>query len=117
MKKRVLAYLAMIDQMLETPDQVTDWDHEIEKHLKQICFFMHERLIHLLVTMLFAILTFMVLIQLLNNFSIMVAVLFAALMVLLVPYIAHYYLLENSVQKMYEQYDRMVMFAERNNKA
>ena len=31
-----------------------------------------------------------------------------AFMVLLVPYIMHYHLLENSVQYMYEQYDRML---------
>ena len=31
-----------------------------------------------------------------------------ALLVLLIPYVMHYYLLENSVQKMYEQYDRMM---------
>ena len=30
------------------------------------------------------------------------------LFVLLIPYCAHYYLLENSVQKMYEQYDEMI---------
>ena len=31
----------------------------------------------------------------------------AALLVLLIPYIAHYYLLENGVQKMYQQYDKI----------
>ena len=44
------------------------------------------------------------------NFSgslIIVALVFA-LLVLLIPYVMHYYLLENSVQKMYEQYDRMM---------
>ncbi len=117
MKKRILAYTAMIEDLLAHPGKVRDWDKEIEKHLRQIGFFMHERLIHLIVTMLFAILTFMVLIQLLNSFSIIVAVLFVALMALLVPYIMHYYLLENSVQKMYEQYDRMVDLAETENKA
>ena len=30
------------------------------------------------------------------------------LMVLMVPYIKHYFLLENSVQDMYEQYDKMM---------
>ena len=29
-------------------------------------------------------------------------------MVLLIPYIMHYYLLENSVQRMYVQYDAMM---------
>ncbi|MBO4415588.1 MAG: hypothetical protein J5824_06360 [Lachnospiraceae bacterium] len=115
MKKRILAYIAAVDDLLAHPDKVKDWDKEIEKHLRQIGFFMHERLIHLIVTMLFAILTFMVLIQLLNNFSEIVAILFVALMVLLVPYIMHYYVLENSVQKMYEQYDRMVAYAENEN--
>ena len=107
MKKRILAYLNKVDMLLEHPEDVNDWQSEINEHLTQIGFFMHERLIHLIVTALFAVLTFMVLIQLLNSFSVTVAVLFAALMVLLVPYILHYYLLENSVQKMYEQYDMM----------
>ena len=35
-------------------------------------------------------------------------VLFVALMSLLIPYIRHYFLLENEVQYMYEQYDTMV---------
>ena len=30
------------------------------------------------------------------------------LMVLLIPYIRHYYILENEVQKMYAQYDRIL---------
>ena len=34
--------------------------------------------------------------------------------ILLFPYINHYYLLENGVQKMYEQYDRMLEY--QNNK-
>ncbi|MBP5330246.1 MAG: hypothetical protein J6Y89_00140 [Lachnospiraceae bacterium] len=111
MKKRVLAYLETIEKMLADPGSVDDWDARIGEHLTQIGFFMHERLIHLIVTALFAILTFMVLLQLLNNFSVVIAVLFVALMSLLVPYIMHYYLLENSVQKMYEQYDRMLALA------
>ena len=32
------------------------------------------------------------------------------LLILLFPYINHYYLLENGVQKMYEQYDRMLEY-------
>ena len=30
------------------------------------------------------------------------------ILILLVPYIRHYYILENEVQKMYVQYDRML---------
>jgi hypothetical protein len=39
-------------------------------------------------------------------------VLIVAFMCLLIPYIAHYYLLENGVQKMYRQYDRMLEYKE-----
>ena len=38
----------------------------------------------------------------------MLLVLFVALLVLLIPYIAHYYILENGVQKMYRQYDELI---------
>ena len=39
--------------------------------------------------------------------AIQLTVLTAALLVLLIPYIFHYYLLENEVQKMYAQYDEI----------
>ena len=32
------------------------------------------------------------------------------LIVLLAPYIRHYYLLENGVQKMYVQYDKLILY-------
>lgn len=106
MKKRVLAYLKYIDDMLEKDD--ADWEEEIKRHLVQIGFFAHERLIHLIVTVLFALMT-MVTILYCNYTGAMVAVLLTiALLVLLIPYIMHYYLLENSVQRMYVQYDMMM---------
>ncbi len=111
MKKRITEYLKRIDQLLAVNDPATDWTVQKQEHLTQISFFMHERLIHLIVTALFAVLAFMVFIAIMFAFSWGLVVLFAALLALLIPYIAHYYLLENSVQKMYEQYDRMVELA------
>ena len=35
-------------------------------------------------------------------------VLALVILVLLIPYISHYYLLENEVQKMYVQYDKLL---------
>ena len=43
-----------------------------------------------------------------GEFNTGLLLLFLALMVLLIPYIWHYYLLENSVQKMYRQYDEIM---------
>ncbi len=113
MKKRITEYLKRIDQLLAVNDPATDWTVQKQEHLTQISFFMHERLIHLIVTALFAVLAFMVFIAIMFAFSWGLVVLFAALLALLIPYIAHYYLLENSVQKMYEQYDRMVVLADK----
>lgn len=79
----------------------------MKKHLVQIAFFAHERFIHLIVTVTFAILAVLAFLYTYSNFSIPMLLLVLLLMVLLVPYIKHYFLLENSVQDMYEQYDKM----------
>lgn len=56
---------------------------------------------------LFALSTILVFIETVRTAEILFAVLLVALLILLVPYIMHYYVLENSVQYMYEQYDEM----------
>lgn len=107
MADRVRQYMTYVDHLLESEEQDIDWEEEMEKHLVQIRFFAHERLIHLIVTVTFAIMTMMVFLYAMDHFSWQILLLIAALMVLLVPYIRHYFLLENSVQDMYEQYDKM----------
>lgn len=106
MKKRITEYLAYIDALLEKED--VDWEHEKEKHLVQIAFFAHERQVHLIVMALFALATVISILYLNFSGSLIIVALVFALLVLLIPYVMHYYLLENSVQKMYEQYDRMM---------
>lgn len=107
MADRIRQYMAYIDKLLETEEENIDWEEEMKKHLVQIAFFAHERFIHLVVTVIFAILTVMVFLYTFSNFSIPLLLLIVMLLVLLVPYIKHYFLLENSVQDMYEQYDKM----------
>lgn len=106
MKKRITEYLAYIDALLEKDG--VDWEHEKEKHLIQIAFFAHERQVHLIVMALFALATVISILYLNFSGSLIIVALVFALLVLLIPYVMHYYLLENSVQKMYEQYDRMM---------
>lgn len=107
MRKRILWYRRKIDALLHDCPAGTDWNAVQKEHLQQIAFFQHERLVHLIVTMTFAILTLLSfgIVLLTQLFSLLA--LTAALLVLLVPYIFHYYLLENEVQKMYAQYDRI----------
>lgn len=105
MKKRILQYRKRIDKLLEDQLDTTDWNAVMAEHLQQIAFFQHERLMHLIVTMTFALLTLMTIgiVMMTCNFTMLL--LTAALLVLLIPYIFHYYTLENEVQKMYTQYD------------
>lgn len=117
MRERMQKYLANIDRLLKTEPEETDWETEIQKHLIQMGFFMHERLIHLIVTVLVAILTVAAILFAVTSPSIGMLILIVALMCLLIPYILHYYLLENGVQAMYRQYDEMLARKEGKNPA
>ncbi|MCR5150804.1 MAG: hypothetical protein K6B52_06225 [Clostridiales bacterium] len=108
MRKRILNYTKEIEKLLNGETAVNDWEEVIKDHLIQVGFFQHERLIHLIVTVLFAILTFMSLMLAMITEKLEVFILVLLLLVLLVPYIMHYYILENKVQQMYRQYDRML---------
>ena len=122
MKKRIINYLLSIETKLdyyEKSDNYTESDinKDIERHLIQISMFQHERLIHLIVTVLFALLTIISILYNITNMNLTIFILTILLLILLIPYIKHYYLLENSVQKMYAQYDRFLEFkdSEKNN--
>jgi Ca2+/Na+ antiporter len=108
LKKRILDYMDYVDHALENNDTGLTYGQLLEEHKEQLKFFMHERLVHLLVTLTFAILTFGTFFMLMLDFSIGLLILLALFLVLLIPYIMHYYLLENSVQKMYRQYDELL---------
>lgn len=105
MKKRIIGYRMKIDALLEQPPEGTEWEAILQEHLTQVSFFQHERLIHLIVTVTFAILTTIALAIYCIAEYIPVLALIVLLLVLLFPYIGHYYTLENEVQKMYQQYD------------
>ncbi|MBP0988409.1 MAG: hypothetical protein J6S92_09030, partial [Oscillospiraceae bacterium] len=70
-------------------------------------FMQHERLIHFLVTMLFALGFFIILGIYLITQILMLLPLLLLVLGLIVPYIMHYYFLENTVQKIYKMYDEI----------
>lgn len=113
MEKRILSYRRYMDEqirILKEDGRVGDVSELKREHLTQIGYFQHERLIHLIVTVVFALLEVMSIIIVLisgETFSILLPL---AVMVLLVPYIRHYYILENEVQKMYQQYDVLTYY-------
>ena len=100
-------YIKSIDELIASK-KVNNIDDVISEHLIKIGFYQHERLIHFLVTMLFTIISFGSIIYTINNVSIGFVLLTAVLLCLLIPYIFHYYFLENSVQHMYEQHDELL---------
>lgn len=107
MRKKLIAYLKELDkkEYLEmTRKEAEDMKKEL---LIQIQFFQHERMIHLIVTALFAILEVLSLLICVIDMSIFSSVLCGLFFILLIPYIYHYYLLENGVQEMYKWYDHI----------
>ena len=107
MKKRILTYINTIDTILETNTPDTNYHELAKEHLVQLQFFMHERLVHLLVTLTFALLTMGAFFLMYLQFEPILLLLLVAFLILLIPYVLHYFLLENGVQKMYRQYDEI----------
>lgn len=110
MRRRILEYLNRINQALAEGGAKTDWDALLEEHLVQVRFFQHERLIHLIVTVAFALIMMllMILLYTVATVDILLVALFILVTIFLLLYMVHYYILETSVQKMYIQYDKML---------
>ena len=112
MEKRIKDYLKSIDELLEKLESgnAAFDEHMVSEHLIQIGFFQHERLIHLIVTVLFALMELISVCLAALAGGIAAIALALVLLILLIPYVRHYYILENGVQKMYRQYDRLISY-------
>ena len=104
MKKMINEYISFIEEKIKTK--------KIDKSicddlLIKISFFQHERLIHFLVTMLVGLITVILLITNLFIENIFVLILLLIFICLLIPYMFHYYFLENKVQYLYKLYDKI----------
>jgi len=101
MIKYLKEYIREIEKVLES-EKKNEWGKVLENHWVQIGIFQHERLIHLLVTLTFGLGFLMMMgvtVLTLNYILILVDLL---LLTLLIPYIFHYFKLENGVQKLYK---------------
>lgn len=103
MKEYLYNYIKEIDSLLET-NKIND--DIIKNHLIKISFFQHERLIHLLVTLFYAIV--FLIFGFLGTIHIMFYGIALILLIFLLFYIVHYFRLENGVQYLYKQYDKMI---------
>ena len=99
MKKIIKQHNKDIEQWLENPE-----DERFKKrHLRCIKCLQHERLVHLLITLFFALATLILFLAVIfMPFKPCVTVLFAIFLVMTGFYIWHYYFLENTVQNWYK---------------
>lgn len=106
MRKYLTDYLIYIEKRLNecNSDEIEEL---MKEHLDKIGFMQHERLIHFLVTMLFAIMFFISMGIFMFTENISILILMILILGLIIPYIRHYYFLENNVQKMYYIYDKI----------
>ena len=107
MEKRLKLYLEFYRSVAAGEKEIGERESFRREMLVQIQFFQHERLIHLIVTVLFALLAVITILASLIIQEPAVLLLCLMFFVLLIPYIRHYYILENGVQKLYEYYDRI----------
>lgn len=105
MTKYLTEYRKYILSCLEQED--FDFRQLLDYHCEKIKYFQHERFIHLIVTVLFALATIMTVLCIVIWEKLTLIPLAVLLLVLLVPYIKHYFFLENTVQALYRDYDRI----------
>ncbi len=105
MKNYMKEYIESIDTLIENK-KIENIDEVIKEHLLKISFFQHERLIHLLVTLFYALL--LIVFMALGILSFMFYFIAIIISIFLIFYIIHYFRLENGVQYLYKQYDLLL---------
>ncbi len=102
MKKQLYNYIEKVQNQLNQGESL----EELKESMKvNIGFFQHERLVHLIVTMTFAIMTVLSLAMSMQQLYLLP--LFVLILALTVPYVFHYYFLENGVQKLQRLYNEL----------
>ena len=106
MKLKLNNYISELEDKLKNNKIEKDLDKEV---LTAIAFFQHERFVHLLVTVFVGISCILFLLGTLQFGIIGLFLLFLITLLLFIPYIFHYYYLENGVQKLYDLYFEIKM--------
>lgn len=105
MLKKMSDYEQSLLSMVNKGDRLSP--EQLHSVCVHIGFFQHERLVHELVMILFALLSVGGILFFAVYPEIPVLCLNVLFFALLIPYIKHYYGLENGVQRLYEVYDQL----------
>lgn len=111
MTKQIREYLEHLRLFLDGEHTREEYAAELERLKVRIGFFSHERLVHMFIMLAFAIFFLMTFFAAIFGGTVGIYILAGLFLVLLVPYIKHYYFLENSVQKMYLIYNEIERLA------
>lgn len=99
MTKFLKNYIKEVELLLKKDTK--NWQLVLERNLEIINFMQHERIIHLLVTLSFGLIFILMTLFLWLYPTLVLFVADLLLIGLLIPYIFHYFNLENGVQKLY----------------
>ena len=114
MTEYLTKYMETVAKRLEGCSDKDELEKILAEHMDKIAFMQHERLIHLIVTFLFAMILciFVAVLMFMNTGDSFSEFGVGALTVIVLAlegfYIKHYYFLENTVQKMYRVYDEIL---------
>lgn len=98
---------AMVNEALLSNADPAEMRKIAEQHEKVIAYMQHERLVHLLVTLAFGAFLLITIAITFIKPQPLVLVLLGMFFVMLIPYVAHYFFLENTIQHWYQLSDRI----------
>ena len=101
MKEQIKEYIEEVEKKIENKEITKEYKNDM---LNYISFYQHERLIHLIVTVFVGICAVLFFLAMMCFEQIILIAIFIILLLLFIPYIFHYYFLENSIQKLYLLY-------------
>lgn len=101
-------YMRMTEERLKNCNTIAGLEKLLAEHKDKIAFMQHERIVHFLVTMMFALVLTILICAFLFCEKFALLLLITIIIVLLGFYIKHYYFLENTVQEMYKVYDEIL---------
>lgn len=103
MKEYMREYINDIDDKIKSNHKFSS--EEIDDFLFKMKLFQKERVIHLVITLSYVFFT--ILFLFLTQYIFMMFIIFFILLIFDGFYVYHYFFLENSVQYMYKQYDKI----------
>ena len=106
MRERLLGYIDYIDKEIDKEMSDDDRNKLFENYMTNLKFFQHERIIHLIVTITFAMISVFCLVMSYLISSLGVMIFDLGMVIMTFFYVRHYFLLERGVQKLYTYYDR-----------